>query len=91
VSRKVLLKENHTNRVFVEVDVKKGLTTVFLRSNQHRPGNCLKVAYYSVKLNAKNLFLVISRTVLRDFRAFHSSVFPRHIRPSFCPCATSSE
>jgi hypothetical protein len=30
----------------------------------HRPGNCLKVAYYSVKLTAKNLVLVISLTVL---------------------------
>jgi hypothetical protein len=30
----------------------------------HRPGNCLKVAYYSVKLYCKNLFLAISRTVL---------------------------
>jgi hypothetical protein len=30
----------------------------------HRPGNCLEVAYASVKLYAKNIFLAISRTVL---------------------------
>jgi arginine/lysine/ornithine decarboxylase len=53
---------------FVNVALNSILMARFERTVQHlgdlhHPGNCLKVAYYSIKLYAKNLFLSISRTV----------------------------